>query len=66
MDCRFIAILAILLQLHAVRIIPLVLVGRIVPLFAVRASQSNDNPHVYTSHRQPELIKNPDCLGLAS
>jgi hypothetical protein len=59
MECLFIAKLAIFLQLHAVRIIPLVLVGRIVPLFAVCASQSNDNPHVYTSHRQPELSKEP-------
>jgi hypothetical protein len=44
-----IAKLAILLLLHAVRVVPLVLIGRIVALLAIRACQRNDYPHVYTS-----------------
>jgi hypothetical protein len=49
MERMLVAKLAVLLELHAVRVVALVLIGRIVPLFAIRACQRNDYPHVYTS-----------------
>ena len=62
MECLFIAELAILLQLHAVGIVPLVLVGCIVSLLAVRACHSDDYPHVFTPpidnlNKEPRLSK---------
>jgi|HigsolmetaGSP19D_1036257.scaffolds.fasta_scaffold65272_1 hypothetical protein len=47
MNVMFIAELAVLLQLDAFGMRPLVLAGRIIPLLAVGASQRNHYPHVF-------------------
>jgi len=48
MNCMLIAELAMLSQLHAVRVITLVLVRRVVPLLALGTRQSYDYPHCCT------------------
>lgn len=58
----FIAKLAIFLHLHAVRMVPLVLIGRIVTLFTVSTCQRNDYPHDHTPLVDNLLNKEPPIV----
>jgi len=57
MSGMFIAELAELLQLYAVRMVSLIFGGRIVPLFAIHTGQSNNYPH--NTHLPSQPIRKP-------